>query len=93
MLIRKNKSMSRNRVVFEEEKEELKSEDRRDQQIKRLQKEIEDLREELNDNKNNEDRWDKYADLLNDLFHKGNIDESGNFIDKIEEDLIKKFKI
>ena len=64
MLIRKKKSMSRNRVVFEEEKEELKSEDRRDQQIKRLQKENEDLREELNDSKNNEDRVDTYANLL-----------------------------
>ena len=39
-----------------------------------------------NNEKNN--REDKYADLLNDLFHKGIIDESGNFIEKIEEDLI-----
>ena len=25
-------------------------------------------------------KTDKYADLLNDLFHKGIIDEDGNFI-------------
>ena len=43
MLIRKNKSVARNRNVLEEEKEELMSEDEKNQHIKRLQKEIEDL--------------------------------------------------
>ena len=42
-----------------------------------------------NNEKNN--REDKYDDLLNDLFHKGIIDESGYFIEKIE-DLIKKIR-
>ena len=60
-------------------------EEEKDSQISKLQNEICKLKNELETNREIIDKNDKYADLLNDLFHKGIIDEEGNFLDDNEQ--------
>ena len=60
-------------------------EEENDSQISKLQNEICKLKNELETNREIIDKNDKYADLLNDLFHKGVIDEEGNFLDDNEQ--------
>ena len=60
-------------------------EEEKDSQISKLQNEICKLKNELETNREIIDKNDKYADLLNDLFHKGIIDEEGNFLDENEQ--------
>ena len=80
MLLRKSKSDNRASDSHEEDKEEIKLIDYKDSHIKKMQKEVEKLREELDVSKETVEKRDTYADLLNDLFHKGIIDSDGNFI-------------
>ena len=60
-------------MLREEEKGDESKEETKDFQII-------DLKNELRMSQDVRDKSDKYADLLNDLFHKGIIDEDGNFI-------------
>ena len=87
MLISKNICVSRNRNVIEEENEELKSEDNKINILKDYKRKLKTCAKScmriMKDN-----REDRYAHLINDMFHKGIIDESGNFIEKIKENLI-----
>ena len=50
-----------------------------------MQNEICKLKNELETNREIIDKNDKYADLLNDLFHKGLIDKEGDFLDDNEQ--------
>ena len=52
--------------------------------IEELKSEIKDLKEAMKFNEEDNDKTDKYAELLNDLFHKGIIDETGKFIQEDE---------
>ena len=81
-LLRKtNSNVNRDELLDESKEEEIK-ESQKDTEILYLQKEILDLKDEMQRNKEVYETNDKYADLLNDLFHKGIIDSDGNFIDK-----------
>ena len=67
-------------MLREEEKGDESKEETKDFQIIDLKNEIKVLKDELRMSQDVRDKSDKYADLLNDLFHKGIIDEDGNFI-------------
>ena len=87
MLIRKSNEAQKVRRSREENKDEEVKESNKDYEISYLKKEVATLKEELRVNRDNVEKNDKYADLLNYLFHKGIIDEEGIFLSKIEEDL------
>ena len=79
-MIRKPKESNRNLKLRDEEKgDEEKGdeskEETKDFQIIDLKNEIKVLKDELRMSQDVRDKSDKYADLLNDLFHKGIIDE------------------
>ena len=67
--------------MLDDSKEEIK-ESQKDTDIFYLQKEILDLKKEMQRNKEVYVANYEYSDLLNYLFHKGIIDSDGNFIDK-----------
>ena len=67
-------------MLREEEKGDESKEETKDFQIIDLKNEIKVLKDELRMSQDVRDKSNKYADLLNDLFHKGIIDEDGNFI-------------
>ena len=62
MLLRKSKSDNRANDSHEEDKEEIKLIDDKDSHIKKLQKEVEKLREELDISKETVEKRKKYAD-------------------------------
>ena len=68
----------------EESKDGDLNESIKDSQIIDLKDEIINLKRELESKERRLDNSDKYADLLNDLFHKGIIDENGDFLEKEE---------
>ena len=86
MLIRKSSEVPVRRQLREENKDEEDKDENKDSQILYLKNEVAKLKEELRVNNDSIDRNDKYADLLNDLFHKGIIDEEGNFLNDMEGD-------
>ena len=86
MLIRKSSEIPVRRQLREENKDEEDKDENKDSQILYLKNEVAKLKEELRVNNDSIDRNDKYADLLNDLFHKGIIDEEGNFLNDMEGD-------
>ena len=53
-------------------------------QISELKSEIQLLKNELEDKDKESNQQDKYAKLLNNIFHKGIIDEDGNFLNQYE---------
>ena len=52
----------------------------KDKIIRELQKEVRGLKNQIIINQDQDENAHKYADLLNDLFHKGIIHEDGEFI-------------
>ena len=49
--------------------------------ISQLQNQFSDLTKELESSEKKTDKHDEYADLLNNLYHKGIIDNKGSFIE------------
>ena len=80
-MLRKSNNNIKKREEIEEDKEEEIKQSQKDEESLYLQKEILDLKYELDKNKDVMDANDKYADLLNDLFNKGITNSKGNFID------------
>ena len=84
LLIRKSKGLNQLLDQREESKDGDLNESIKDSQIIDLKDEIINLKRELESKEKRLDHSDKYADLLNDLFHKGIIDENGDFLEKEE---------
>ena len=78
MLIRKKMASNFPEIQTEETEEGFNSNRENDSKIKLLQAEILKLRDKLEQKDAAQEKPDKYADLLNDLFHKGIIDSTGN---------------
>ena len=57
----------------------------KENKIRFLQNEILSLWYKLEQKEEVQEKSDKYADLLNDLFHKGIIDSNGNFIEEYDK--------
>ena len=68
----KNRRNNRNR---EEDKEDSDIDE-----VSILKREVAKLSKKLEEKEEGEETQNKYADLLNDLFHKGIIEESGKFL-------------
>ena len=79
MLIRKKELKEENNRKNNRNREEDK-EDSDIDEVSILKREVAKLSKKLEEKKEGEETQNKYADLLNDLFHKGIIDKSGKFL-------------
>ena len=82
LLLRDNPKIERQLKDQEEIKEYKQKSDKYKSKIGNLKLEITKLKDMLNQKEKNSAQYDKYADLLGELFNKGIIVHEGSFINK-----------
>ena len=81
MLIRTKKKRSNEEDVKNEADHEEKKSPVKNRRILELQNQVVELTKKLEDNRKDSDKNEEYAELLNNLYHKGIIDDKGNFLE------------
>ena len=81
MLIRTKKKRSNEEDVKNEADQEEEKFPVKNRRILELQNQVVELTKKLEDNRKDSDKNEEYAELLNNLYHKGIIDDKGNFLE------------
>ena len=81
MLIRSKKKVRKEERDINEESQEEEKISTENRKILDLQDQVAILSQELTSAKKESDKNDDYAELLNSLYHKGIIDDKGNFLE------------